>query len=829
MISGSNDEIILPASNFMGLTSAQLSFDVAYAPYNGTYYDGLEVLVSTDCGATYSSVYFKENTVLATNAAITTGIYVPGAWRNDVVNLDTYINNPNVLVMFRNIAGYGQALYIDNINLSGTMPVTAAFTATPSAACIGQSVTYTSTSSGATSWNWSFGVGATPATATGVGPHVVTYSSAGTKTATLTINGSGGTTTQNVTITAAPASGTLSGTQAICSGGSSTFTSTVTGGTWTSSAPGTATINASSGVIAGIAAGTATMTYTVTGTGGCPNAADVRTVTVTAPPSAGTLSGNQTICANGNTTFSSTISGGTWTSSASGTASINPSTGMVTGVAGGSATMTYTVVGSGGCADATAIRTVTVNATPIISLGSVTQTTTCGTNTGSIQITGSGTGVVSWSGAGSGSSATITLPYTIPNLGAGNYSVVFVNSNTCASNTLSQTIVDPTPPTAPVITPNGATTFCVGGSVTLTSSQASGNTWSSGGGTAQSISVTASGTYSVLYTNGSGCSATSASITVTVLANPTAPIISAGGATAFCAGGSADLTSSESTGNVWSVGGTSQTIAVNTAGNYTVTYTDGNGCSATSAPLAVTVNALPSAPIITASGPTTFCDGGTVNLTSSQGTGNVWSTAGTTQTIAITTAGTYTVTYTDGNGCSATSTPTSIIVNSLPVVALGSFSTLCETDAAITLSGGTPAGGTYSGSGVSVGTFDPLTAGVGITTITYTFVDANGCSNTSQSTISVDDCAGISALNNPFGFMVFPNPASDEITIVFKEVVDVKSIRVNDSQGKLVKSSAGMVATDSYQVKVSDLAAGIYYLEIETENATLHEKIRIEK
>ena len=98
---------------------------------------------------------------------------------------------------------------------------------------------------------------------------------------TYTVTGTGGcpnaTATRTVTVTAAPVAGTLSGTQNVCVGLTTTFSSTQTGGTWSSSNTAIATINSSTGVITGVAAGTATMTYTVTGTGGCPNATATRT------------------------------------------------------------------------------------------------------------------------------------------------------------------------------------------------------------------------------------------------------------------------------------------------------------------------------------------------------------------------------------------------------------------------------------------------------------------------------------------------------------------------------------------------------------------------
>ena len=78
------------------------------------------------------------------------------------------------------------------------------------------------------------------------------------------------------------------------------------------------------------------------------------------------------------------------------------------------------------------------------------------------------------------------------------------------------------PPTA-TITPSGPTTFCTGGSVTLTASAGSSYLWSNGA-TTQAINVTSSGNYSVTVTNASGCSATSAATAVTVNALPTATI-----------------------------------------------------------------------------------------------------------------------------------------------------------------------------------------------------------------------------------------------------------------------------------------------------------------
>ncbi len=105
--------------------NAKLTFDVAYAFFASNYSDTLQVLVSTDCGANYTKVYTKGGTTLGT-APPTQNAFVPTAaqWRKDTVDLSAYVGNQNVFVKFRNINQYGQALYVDNIKLTGVASFT---------------------------------------------------------------------------------------------------------------------------------------------------------------------------------------------------------------------------------------------------------------------------------------------------------------------------------------------------------------------------------------------------------------------------------------------------------------------------------------------------------------------------------------------------------------------------------------------------------------------------------------------------------------------------------------------------------------------------------
>jgi hypothetical protein len=155
----------------------------------------------------------------------------------------------------------------------------------------------------------------------------------------------------------------------------------------------------------------------------------------------------------------------------------------------------------------------------------------------------------------------------------------------CVQQTNS-TLVTVNPLPAPSITAGGPTAICAGGSVSLSSSSASSYLWSNGA-TTQSITVNSAGTYSVIATN-NGCSGASAATTVTVNPLP-APVITAGGPTAICAGGSVTLSSSSASSYLWSNGATTQSITVNSAGSYSVALTNSNGCKATSSPTTVTV------------------------------------------------------------------------------------------------------------------------------------------------------------------------------------------------------------------------------------------------
>ena len=243
---------------------------------------------------------------------------------------------------------------------------------------------------------------------------------------------------------------------------------------------------------------------------------------------------------------------------------------------------------------------------------------------------------------------------------AGNYIVTVTNSSGCTS-TASPVTISIISPTA-TITPSGATNICSNSSVVLSANAGTSYLWSNGS-TTQSININTAGTYTVTVTQSGGCSISSSGTTVTIKAAPSS-IVNASGPTTFCNGNVTLTSGATNCTYLWSNGSTTSSIIVSTSGNYICTATATNGCSIASNPVSVTAQTgTVATPTITASGSTTFCAGSSVNLTSSTGSSYLWSNGATSQTINVTTGGTYYVTVSQSGGCAATSAGKTITVN----------------------------------------------------------------------------------------------------------------------------------------------------------------------
>jgi hypothetical protein len=554
--------------------------------------------------------------------------------------------------------------------------------------CSGTSTTLTA--SGGSSYAWS----------TGAVTAAITVSPTSGTTYTVTVtnaNGCTASTSTSITVNSLP-SASVTGTNTICAGGSTTLTAGGGGTYLWSNGANTAAITVNP-------ASTTTYTVTVSNANNCTALAS-RTVTVNSLPNAA-INGNTTICAGVSTTL--TASGGTgylWSTGATTAAiTVNPTS---------TATYTVTVTNAASCT-ATASSTVTVNALPNAAING--PTAIC---TGlSANLTASGGTSYLWNTSATTAAITVTPASTTT------YTVTVTNAANCTA-TATQTVTVNTTPTAAI---SGTATICAGSSTTLTANGGNTYTWSTGATTA-AITVTpaVNTTYSVTVSLGGSCTA-SASQLVTVNSLPTPAVT---GNNVICAGASTTLTASGGGTYLWSTGATTAAITVTPANTttYTVTVTNANNCTA-SANRTVTVNSLPAAAI---SGNNVICAGASTTLTASGGTSYVWSNGATTAAINVSPASatTYTVTVTNANNCSATSS-SSVTVNAIPNASVSGSATVCAgTSATLTASGGT--GYTWNtGATTAALTASPNST----TTYTVTVTNANNCTASASGTITV--------------------------------------------------------------------------------------------
>lgn len=645
---GTRDEMRAPKYNFSGLASAKLYFDVAYAQYDPTYSDSLAIMVTTDCGITYSQAYLKGGLTLATAPSQTASIFVPTStqWRTDTVYLNAYVGQSNVMVSFQNRGHYGQALYVDNVNITGVVasaaPV-ASFSFAAASPCVGQNVSFSDLSTNSpTSWNWQF-PGATTSSASISNP-TVSYPSSGTYTVTLiTSNAFGASTpvTQTVQVNALPVVGVTTSSNAICIGQSAVLTATGANTyTWNTTAT-TTTISVTP---------TVNTTYTVIGksAAGCTNTA-VKTISVNSLPTL-TVSGGALAVCNG-ATVALTASGAntyTWNTSAT--------TSAITVTVTSNATYTVTGTNSNGCSNSIT-KTVSVNPTATIT---VPNGAICPGN--SFTITPAGAATYTYSGGSAVVSPTSTTSYTV----AG------TSSLGCVAN---QAIVTVSVSPSLSVSITGTNALCSGNAIALTANGASTYTWNTGA-TSNSISVSPSAntTYSVFGNGGAGCTGTS-NIVITVYA---LPVLSLTPLTpTVCSGQPVGLNVSGASNYLWSTGGTGASInptpTVNTT--YSVTGTSTAGCSS-NASVAIAVNALPSLSVTSTSN--LLCVGQSATLSSLGANTYTWSTSinGSSISVSPIVNTTYTVTGTDANGCQNNTTFTQFVTTCTGINNLAAASTV---------------------------------------------------------------------------------------------------------------------------------------------------------
>ncbi len=124
-VAGRQDEVWCPKLDLSQISDLTVTFDVAYSEYGGQYSDTLAVLATGDCGESYTEFYREGGQSLATAPNFTSAIFIPTAtqWRTDTVHIGGFAGNPEVIVAFRNIGHWGQAIYVDNVRIVNLFPV----------------------------------------------------------------------------------------------------------------------------------------------------------------------------------------------------------------------------------------------------------------------------------------------------------------------------------------------------------------------------------------------------------------------------------------------------------------------------------------------------------------------------------------------------------------------------------------------------------------------------------------------------------------------------------------------------------------------------------
>jgi len=604
-------------------------------------------------------------------------------------------------------------------------PAAAAFITGSTVLCNNGSTTLTANGGNTYFWN------------TGSAQRIITVNQPGIYIATVqTVYGCSASDTVEVVAFANPV---INGNTVFCSGDYTTLTAF--GGEtylWSTGAT-TASINVNT-------AGNYSVTASTSN--GCSGSASVTVIQNQADNV--TISGNTVICSGIGTTLTASSGADYLWSTGETTQSITANNPGVHSV---------TVTSSNGCSNSTA-QTVSL----------MEQTTISGNNhicSGqSTTLSANGSGIYAWSNGANTSFITVNTP--------GNYSVTVTLPNGCASSAT----VDVTTGTTPTPTILGNTTICQGETTILTANGGSSYVWSDGSSN-NTISVSQSGVYTVTATNTEGCSNT-ANVTVTV--NPL-PNVSISGNNSFCQGDNVTLTATGANTYVWSNTSNNASITVSNAGNYTVTGTDGNGCSNT-ATKAVSVNPTYNTPLthsmcdgesynfygqnITAAGTythtlqtvngcdsvltltvtlkalpptaitgnTTLCEGETTTLVATGGVSYAWSNGGTSNSTTVNQSGVYTVIATNAEGCSATANVT-VTVNPLPTITIGGSTTVCAGNSTMLTASGANSYSWSTGDNTASVNIDAF----GVYTVTGT--SSEGCSNTASVTVLISQLPNI--------------------------------------------------------------------------------------
>ncbi|MFI5218916.1 MAG: PQQ-dependent sugar dehydrogenase [Bacteroidia bacterium] len=201
-------------------------------------------------------------------------------------------------------------------------------------------------------------------------------------------------------------------------------------------------------------------------------------------------------------------------------------------------------------------------------------------------------------------------------------------------------------------------------------------------------------------------------------------------------------------------------------------------------------------------------------------------------TLIVTQSGNYYVYVLAPNGCNATSDSVYVSMLSAPPVSFtGLPSFMCINQGPLTLTG-TPAGGIFSGNGITGSTFDPIAAGAGSHKITYSYVALSGCTATTYKVIAVDACVSIRENELLRDIKINPNPSNGKFSLEFTSMKNLKSeIKILNlfGQGCYQSPVETKIGKNIFQLNLKELSDGIYFLRIKTDQGYVTAKFVISR
>ena len=414
---------------------------------------------------------------------------------------------------------------------------------------------------------------------------------------------------------------------------------------------------------------------------------------------------------------------------------------------------------------------------------------------------------------GNPSNSYSQTPPAVTYSSAGSQTVTLITSNHMGSDTATlQVTVNPNP----VLTLSSDSIFiCQGDTAHVTASGAGSFTWLPGSGIVSATGAnlladpSQSASYHVTGTT-SGCQGDTATVSVIITPRITPAISISPVKPSACTGTPVTLGASANGGGAspsfqWLVNGTAVGGNSDSFQSSGLSNGDTITCILTSNATCRSSNTAPSNKAVM-----TVYPSATTGLSTGICPGSSYPFNGQ----SLTTAGLYTASLTTTHGCDSIVSLTLSIHTPPSVSWSGGTDTEYITGSAVTLTGASPSGGTYTGAGVSSGSFDPAAAGLGIHTLTYTYSDSSGCTDSASRTFVVTVLTSIQMVNDGSDMELYPNPAQESLTIRSDQFIsgEVTSV-VYDMTGRVI-AVATLRQNDKLILSTSAMAEGIYLIRV---------------